>query len=50
MATLQNRIPLAPTLPGFARIASTIAMVIDVFADAQHQARAAHQRYPFAEW
>ena len=24
--------------------------VIDVFAEAQHQARAAHKRYPFADW
>ena len=50
MATLSNRTPYAPTLPGLARIASTIAMVFTVFAEAQIRALAAHNRYPFAEW
>jgi hypothetical protein len=50
MPTLPIRTSLVPTLPGFTRIASAVAMVFDAFADAQHQARAAHQRYPFAEW
>jgi hypothetical protein len=38
------------SLPGIARLVSAVVMVIDVFAEAQAQARAAHQKYPFAEW
>jgi hypothetical protein len=34
----------------FTRVISVIVMVIDVFAEAQEQARAARKRYPFIEW
>ena len=39
----------APQLarPDFSRLASLVAAVLDVFAEAQAQARAAHERYPF---
>jgi len=50
MSTLPIRSPYAPTLLGIGRIASAVAMVFDVFANTQNQARAAHQRYPFVEW
>jgi hypothetical protein len=56
MSTLPMRAPLLPNpLAGFARIASArIASFVDavfaVFAEAQDQARAAHERYPFSEW
>jgi hypothetical protein len=37
-------------IAGFARIISVIATVIDIFAEAQQQAIAAHKRYPFVDW
>jgi hypothetical protein len=54
MSTLAVRAPLAPKLwlplRAFARAASTIAMVIEVFAEAQDLAYQAKQRYPFIAW
>ena len=51
MSTLPLRVPHVPQpLAGFARVISAIATVIDVFAEAQQQAIAAHKRYPFADW
>jgi hypothetical protein len=51
MLTLPIRAPQLPNpLSGFARIASFVDAVFDVFADAQDQARAARARYPFMAW
>ena len=54
MATLALRAPRTAkrwTLRGgFARIATVVAVVIDVFADAQRRAHEAQQRYPFTVW
>ena len=36
-------------LPDLARLTAFIAALIDVFAEAQAQARAASERYPFVE-
>jgi hypothetical protein len=52
MSTLPNRaqgISLHRPLAGFARVRSVMSAVIDVFAEAQAQARAVQDRYPFAE-
>ena len=35
---------------GFARVLWFLVTFIDVFAEAQEMARAAHKRYPFADW
>ncbi|MEP7031361.1 MAG: hypothetical protein ABI830_10550 [Pseudolabrys sp.] len=48
MATLSMRALPMPYL-SFARFATTVATVFDVFAEAQEMARAAHKRYPFIE-
>jgi hypothetical protein len=50
MTTLPIRAPMVPSLTGFARVILFVTMLIDVFADAQRDASAAHKRYPFAEW
>lgn len=53
MATLPVRashLPEAWLLPRFASIVSFMGAVIEVFAEAQDMARAAHKRYPFAGW
>ena len=53
MSTLPIRAPhlsLAWPKSGFARVISFVTAAVDVFAQAQVQARAAHDRYPFAEW
>jgi len=50
MSTLPLRASHVPAFPAFARAAAFVLMVIEVFAEAQRQARAAHARYPFAEW
>jgi hypothetical protein len=52
MSTLPLRAPRIPTLPatGFSRAIAAVLVMIDVFSEAQAQARAAHQRYPFADW
>jgi hypothetical protein len=39
-----------PTLAGFGRVIFFIAMFVEVIAEAQRQAAAAHERYPFAKW
>jgi hypothetical protein len=57
MSTLSLRAPHASHVwPGFARIwqgivyvGGVIAAVIDVFAEAQMQASAAHKAYPFID-
>jgi hypothetical protein len=49
MPTLLIRASHAWRFPDFMRIGSTIAMLFDVFAEAQQQARTAHARYPFVE-
>jgi hypothetical protein len=52
MSTLPIRashLPEAWPLPRFASIVSFMGAVIDVFAEADELARAAHKRYPFAE-
>jgi hypothetical protein len=53
MSTMEIRTTaLPPRLPSsvFARIASFIGDVLDVFAEAKAQANAAHERYPFGRW
>jgi hypothetical protein len=56
MSTLRyqaTHLPEAWPLPRFSRIvsalAATLSATIDVFAEAQDMARAAHKRYPFIE-
>jgi hypothetical protein len=57
MSTLPIRAPqtqvawpvFAWPMAGFARLRTLVSAVIDVFAEAQAQARAVHNRYPFAE-
>ena len=53
MSTMEIRTAtMPPRLPSsvFARFASFVATVLDVFAEAKAQANAAHQRYPFGRW
>ena len=50
MATLPIRAPMLPSLAGFARVISFITILVDLFADVQRDASAAHKKYPFAEW
>jgi hypothetical protein len=50
MTTLPIRAPMVLSLNGFARVISFITILVDVFADAQRDASAAHKKYPFAEW
>jgi hypothetical protein len=53
MSTLPIRAPhlsLACPKSGLARVIAFVSTAIDVFAQAQVLARAAHNRYPFAEW
>jgi len=49
MSTLVVRAPAKPSLPlrAFARVVSTLETVLDVFAEAQHQAALAQKRYHF---
>jgi hypothetical protein len=52
MPTLPIRAPhisFAWPLAGFARVRTVVSAVIDVFAEAQSQARAVQDRYPFVE-
>jgi hypothetical protein len=52
MSTLPLRalhIPRLRLMPSFTRVFAAFATVMDVFAEAQEMARAAHNRYPFAE-
>ncbi|MGN6569849.1 MAG: hypothetical protein ACTHLO_00360 [Pseudolabrys sp.] len=41
---------LASPLAVFGRLFSQIAVYLDVFAEAQKQAIAAHRQYPFGDW
>lgn len=52
MSTLPLRALRVPALPatGFARIVAAVRFMIEVMSEAQEQARAAHKRYPFADW
>ena len=50
MTTLPIRAPMTLPLAGLARVISFFAIAIEVFAEAQQQAAAAHKRFPFAEW
>jgi hypothetical protein len=50
MTTLPIRAPILPSLSGCTRVISFVTMLVDVFADAQRAAAAAHKKYPFAEW
>ena len=50
MATFSLHTPHVTAFPGVARLVAALAMVLDVFAEAQDAARAAHQRLPFADW
>jgi hypothetical protein len=53
MSTLSIRVPHVPQvwpIPAVARFISVVRMVLDAFAEAQEQARAAQKQYPFAEW
>jgi hypothetical protein len=50
MSTLPLRIPRVPQpFAVFARVFAVAAAVIEVFAEAQEQASAAHRRYPFVD-
>jgi hypothetical protein len=50
MSTLPIRAPIVPPLAGLARMISYFNLAIEVFAEAQQQAAAAHKRFPFADW
>jgi hypothetical protein len=52
MSTFPLRALRVPALPatGFSRAVAAMLVMIDVFAEAQEQARAAHKQYPFADW
>jgi hypothetical protein len=50
MSTLLLRAAHMPVFPAFARAVSFMMTVVEVFSEAQSQARAAHKRYPFADW
>ena len=49
MSTLRLPATRKATLPDLARLGAFFAALIDIFAEAQHQARAASERYPFIE-
>ena len=52
MSTLQVRashLPEASVLPRFTSVLSFMSALIDVFAEADELARAAHKRGPFAQ-
>ncbi|HEY6025175.1 MAG TPA: hypothetical protein VIV34_13470 [Pseudolabrys sp.] len=50
MTTLPIRAPMVPSFTAFTRVISFVAMLIEVFAEAQRAAGDAHKKYPFAEW
>lgn len=54
MSTLEIRAPHAPKAwlqrGAFARVASVLLTVIDVFSEAQKQAHEAQRRYSFTAW
>ena len=49
MSTARMHASAAP-LGGFAQLLVLLNLLLEVFLDAQHQAAAAHKRYPFADW
>jgi hypothetical protein len=50
MTTLPIRAPIVLSPGGLARVFSFVSTLVDVFAEAQRNASAAHKKYPFAEW
>jgi hypothetical protein len=36
--------------PAFARTRALLVLIFEAFAEGQELSRAAHRRYPFAEW
>lgn len=36
--------------PAFARARALLILICEAFAEGQEMSRAAHKRYPFAEW
>jgi hypothetical protein len=50
MTTLPIRAPIVPPLAGLARLIAYFDIAMEVFAEAQEQAAAAHKRFPFAAW
>ncbi len=50
MSTLPLRVLHVPAIPGLARFAAALAMMMDAFVEAQEVARAAHKRLPFVDW
>jgi hypothetical protein len=49
MTTLSLRALHTPVIPGLARLVAALRAAVEVFAEAQHMARAAQRRYPFIE-
>lgn len=53
MSTLPIQAPYVPHFSvrtGFNRVVTAVVTVLDVIAEAQRQAEAAHKRFPFADW
>lgn len=50
MSTFTSHAPYVPAIPSLAHLVAVIAMVLDVFVEAQDVARAAHKRLPFVDW
>jgi hypothetical protein len=50
MTALPVRATILPSFAGYGRVFVFFKMFFEVIADAQRQASAAHNRYPFAEW
>ena len=50
MSTFTSHAPIVPTFPSLARLAAALAMMLDVFVEAQDMARTAHKRLPFVDW
>jgi len=49
MSTLASRRAPGLLLPDLTRFGAFLTALLDVFAEAQRRARAANERYPFAE-
>jgi hypothetical protein len=49
MSTIRMHASAAPP-GGLAKLLVLLTLLLEVFLDAQHQAAAAHKRYPFADW
>ena len=53
MSTLPIQAPHVPQvwpIAGFGRVVSAVVALLDVLAEAQQRAAAAHKRFPFADW